>query len=814
MKEAQASFQKASEEWARDQADISERVRQAKRVRDQEIADADDTKASEVESANEDFKAKTAEAHLAHEQMKGACASNFAQTSAILDQDEATIKQVEGLVSQLHMCEDAATKAQDTPPAATTSFLESRALRGTFDDQSDDQAFLETGTAAGCQAVRSKLARVRGNGNSGVATGTVEDMKKSLQLARHKAAEDKAKCDDRAQAMFTDSSQKAQTHHSAGLEAADEKHTSATATANTKYLEATRMLDRLLQEAKAKYERAQEYLQSRTADRDAASAEAKAKGELITSPDGPVMTAEARAASEAAEAHKRHDEKVQAAAATKADSVANAESAHAQSIRDINAQCEEEIQQLEAEKRTVETVQDSLKAIKLVNHDSTTTTAAAATTAAPEAGSTNFVYIKPGESCVAKGFAELTSAQCEARGNEEDSKSLNGEVSGFMGETDSQATPPEAACVQWSEDYAGSRPRQARKIVEYHVSNAPASSRRCPEGSHKCVCMESRVAPVTTRPPVIMDGVKPPSTTAPVTRPPIIMDGVKPPVFTTPPIIMDGVKPPSTTAPVTKVPVITPKPIIMDGSRTLPPRACPSATDICAGKATCAAGCPCPRCLAPATKVPLTTRPPIIADGVRPPVATTPPISIDQCLDTNYAVENYSICCANGGYKKEGHGPICGKVAPCVKGGFNHPDCTLSVLATTTSPRVCCMAMTATCLSCAAGVTKEEYCASNPKVAGCPKKPAPYDPCANKREGEACSLCAPGDKNCMETKVLKTCDGAGKCRPGMPFTSGCASAADICAGRAKCLAGCPCPKCLPPVTTDHPKTASPTTPEQ
>eukprot|EP00947_MAST-08B_sp_MAST-8B-sp1_P004877 g4877.t1 len=506
MKEAQASFQKASEEWAHDQADISERVRQAKRVRDQEIADADDTKASEVESANEDFKAKTAEAHLAHEQMKGACASNFAQTSAILDQDEAAIKQVEGLVSQLHMCEDAATKAQDTPLAATTSFLESRALRGTFDDQSndqsDDQAFLETGTAAGCQAVRSKLARVRGNGNSGVATGTVEDMKKSLQLARHKAAEDKAKCDDRAQAMFMDSSQKAQTHHSAGLEAADKKHTSATATANNKYLEATRMLDRLLQEAKAKYERAQKYLQSRTADRDAASAEAKAKGELITSPDGPVMTAEARAASEAAEAHKQHDEKVQAAAATKADSVANAESAHAQSIRDINAQCEEEIQQLEAEKRTVETVQDSLKAIKVVNHDSPTTTAAAATTAAPEAGSTNFVYIKPGESCVAKGFAELTSAQCEARGNEEDSKSLNGEVSGFMGETDSQATPPEAA--------------------------------------------------------------------------------------------------------------------------------------------------------------------------------------IDKCLDTNYAVENYSICCANFGYKKEGHGPICEKAAPCVKGGFNHPDCTLSVLAQVT----------------------------------------------------------------------------------------------------------------------------------
>eukprot|EP00947_MAST-08B_sp_MAST-8B-sp1_P004937 g4937.t1 len=36
--------------------------------------------------------------------------------------------------------------------------------------------------------------------------------------------------------------------------------------------------------------------------------------------------------------------------------------------------------------------------------------------------------------------------------------------------------------------------------------------------------------------------------------------------------------------------------------------------------------------------------------------------------------------------------------------------------------RICCKAMTAQCLSCAAGLTEDEYCAKNPATAGCPQQ--------------------------------------------------------------------------------------------
>ena len=31
----------------------------------------------------------------------------------------------------------------------------------------------------------------------------------------------------------------------------------------------------------------------------------------------------------------------------------------------------------------------------------------------------------------------------------------------------------------------------------------------------------------------------------------------------------------------------------------------------------------------------------------------------DRCLDKDYAVDNYTECCANGGFQTEGHGKIC-----------------------------------------------------------------------------------------------------------------------------------------------------------
>ena len=41
----------------------------------------------------------------------------------------------------------------------------------------------------------------------------------------------------------------------------------------------------------------------------------------------------------------------------------------------------------------------------------------------------------------------------------------------------------------------------------------------------------------------------------------------------------------------------------------------------------------------------------------------------DLCLELNYAVQNYGLCCSGGGYKKEGHGPVCKLAETALKGG-------------------------------------------------------------------------------------------------------------------------------------------------
>jgi hypothetical protein len=38
-----------------------------------------------------------------------------------------------------------------------------------------------------------------------------------------------------------------------------------------------------------------------------------------------------------------------------------------------------------------------------------------------------------------------------------------------------------------------------------------------------------------------------------------------------------------------------------------------------------------------------------------------------------------------------------------------------------------------------------------------------YQPCAGKACGDACTICEPGDKSCVETAVVKACDRSGAC---------------------------------------------------
>lgn len=43
-----------------------------------------------------------------------------------------------------------------------------------------------------------------------------------------------------------------------------------------------------------------------------------------------------------------------------------------------------------------------------------------------------------------------------------------------------------------------------------------------------------------------------------------------------------------------------------------------------------------------------------------------------------------------------------------------------------------------------------------------------YQPCAGKSCGDECSVCAPGDADCVETAVVKMCDRSGTCSAEAP----------------------------------------------
>lgn len=66
--------------------------------------------------------------------------------------------------------------------------------------------------------------------------------------------------------------------------------------------------------------------------------------------------------------------------------------------------------------------------------------------------------------------------------------------------------------------------------------------------------------------------------------------------------------------------------------------------------------------------------------------------------------------------------------------------------------------------------------------------PGPYAPCEGKVCGDACTLCDPNDLDCVEDQVYKTCDGQGQCVPDAPGLCGyepcankmCGDACTVC----------------------------------
>jgi hypothetical protein len=83
----------------------------------------------------------------------------------------------------------------------------------------------------------------------------------------------------------------------------------------------------------------------------------------------------------------------------------------------------------------------------------------------------------------------------------------------------------------------------------------------------------------------------------------------------------------------------------------------------------------------------------------------------------------------------------------------------------------------------------------------------PYEPCAGKTCGDACTACAPNDPDCVETAVVKACDPSGQCVAAS--TSAC-TAFDACTGKAcgdACSYALPCayaePPCMVPELGGH-----------
>jgi hypothetical protein len=63
-------------------------------------------------------------------------------------------------------------------------------------------------------------------------------------------------------------------------------------------------------------------------------------------------------------------------------------------------------------------------------------------------------------------------------------------------------------------------------------------------------------------------------------------------------------------------------------------------------------------------------------------------------------------------------------------------------------------------LWCPEATCKKGQCGSTPNL--CPES---YEPCAGKDDGDACSMCSPLDKDCIETDEIKVCRD-GECRSG------------------------------------------------
>jgi len=231
---------------------------------------------------------------------------------------------------------------------------------------------------------------------------------------------------------------------------------------------------------------------------------------------------------------------------------------------------------------------------------------------------------------------------------------------------------------------------------------------------------------------------------------------------------------------------------------------CPSAADICAGKAKCAEGCPCPGC----------EKPPAVcankkcgevcsnckkgemcpsvmaycqADGGECKAAAKPteeacskpvkPCASKKCGEVCSNCKKGEMCATvveycqtDGGECKATAEPteeacskpvtpkcpaatdICSGKAKCAK------DCPCPKCAPIDKERVaCCMGMSASCLACKAGTSQADYCKANPKTDGCKPSKCAAVRCA---EGSKHVCCGTKQKLAVTMGLLKKAEAA------------------------------------------------------
>ena len=332
-------FEEATTTWALARETYDVGMQAAKALKAQTIRDATANKDQAIQDANDSHSAMVNEATKAHTAHNAQCERSFAETKDMLDKDEATINQVDGLVQKLHMCEQGKAGKKETATVAEALIeSKSRTLRGEFGGE--ETVLLET-SAQACMSMRTQLQQLA---PAAAVTGDVADMRKRLQTEREKNAQKKTACLEKSLKLFTNVKTTAADKLTAETAAAETKLATDTAEAEKKYDQEAARLGSDKAAAKKVYEGHKKAYEDALDDKNEKQAhyEAKLKGQ-----ETAMAAATELRDKEKAQARATHATRVEQAGRAKADAISEATQQHLEAIGDIDARCKTEAEELQ-----------------------------------------------------------------------------------------------------------------------------------------------------------------------------------------------------------------------------------------------------------------------------------------------------------------------------------------------------------------------------------------------------------------------------------------------------------------------------------